>query len=261
MNNSKDNLALIQARMGSSRLPGKVLMDLMGKTVLERVIERVKCSKLVDEIVVVTTIEKQDLEIVKLCSTIGVRVYCGSEIDVLDRYYQAAKLLKPQNVLRITADCPLIDPHVIDKVLEMHLNLNNDYTSNTLEITYPDGLDVEVMRYDVLEETWKKAILASQREHVTQYIVKCPEFKKGSFINEFDYSAERWTLDTIEDYIFISRIYNELYEKNREFSWLKIIEFLKKNPDVMKINQNSSRNEGLFQSINHDYIMKDYVED
>src|SRR4030043_210487 len=150
-----DMLAIIQARTGSTRLHGKVLFDLEGKTVLEHVINRAKASKYITDVFVGTTIKKADLKIVKLCAELDVSVFCGSEDDVLDRYYQTARLVRPKHVVRITADCPVIDPMVVDKVIELHIKENADYTSNTFGETYPDGQDVEVFTFEALKELLK----------------------------------------------------------------------------------------------------------
>lgn len=250
------NLAVIQARMGSSRLPGKVLMEICGHPVLWHVIQRVKKSKLIDDIVVATTIEKQDLEIVKFCASNGARVFCGSEEDVLDRYYQAAKLFKPENVIRITADCPLHDPAVIDEVIKKHMNDNNDYTSNTIKLTYPDGLDCEIMKFSILRDAWQNAELLSEREHVTQYIIKNNNYKKGCLESKIDRSEYRWTLDMEEDYNFIKKIYINLWKKNNCFSSEDIYQLLEKFPEIKHLNKGITRNEGLMKSIENDKIMK-----
>jgi spore coat polysaccharide biosynthesis protein SpsF (cytidylyltransferase family) len=163
-------VAIIQARMGSTRLPDKVLLPLEGKTVLEHVVDRVKQSKLVKEVVVATTISRSDLKIVNFCSAKGIRVYCGSENDVLDRYFEAARLIGVEHVIRITADCPFMDHRIIDKVVKEHLLRKNDYTANIIEETFPDGEDIEVMTFKVLEKAWENARLLSEREHVTPYI-------------------------------------------------------------------------------------------
>lgn len=246
------NLAVIQARMGSSRLPNKVLKDLCGKPALWHVIHRVKKSKLIDEIVIATTIEKQDLKIVKFCADNGIRVFIGSEADVLDRYYQAARLFKPDNVVRITSDCPLHDSDIIDSVIEKHIKENNDYTSNTIQPTFPDGLDCEVMKYSALEKAWENAAMTSEREHVTQYLIKNDIFKKGCLLNSVNKESERWTLDTDADYEFIRSVYSELYYKNPEFSSADIYGLLEEKPEIRKINQGIIRNEGLLKSLNED---------
>lgn len=248
------NLVIIQARIGSSRLPGKVLMNLANKTVLEHVVERVRRANYVDEVIVATTIKEEDIAIVKLCSNKGIRVFCGSENDVLDRYYQVAKLIKPLNVVRITADCPLIDPDIIDLVIREHVSKENDYTSNILGIeTYPDGLDVEVIKFDVLKQTWKESYLLSHREHVTQYIIHNNSYKKSGVINSINYGNERWTLDTRDDYKLLENIYQGLYVKKQDFSFEDVLDYLKEHEELRKLNQGTLRNEGLRKSQINDF--------
>lgn len=247
-----ENLAIIQARLGSSRLPNKVLMKLGGRTILENVVERVRKSRLVDEVIVATTMNREDLPIVRLCSENGIRVFCGSENDVLDRYYQAAKLIKPANVIRITADCPLLDTAVLDLVIQRHMEENTDYVS--AGTTYPDGLDCEIMKYTVLEEAWRNAELASQREHVTQYIIHNDSYSKRTVDNDCDYGAERWTVDTAEDYMFVTKLYEGLGEGTTDFH--RIIRYLDQNPELRSLNSMYTRNEGLKKSLENDYIIK-----
>ncbi|GAI87236.1 unnamed protein product, partial [marine sediment metagenome] len=187
-------IAIIQARIGSTRLPRKVLMELEGKTVLEHVIERVKRSNLINDVVVATTILKDDLEIVKLCSNIGISVYCGSEENVLDRYYQTVRLFKAEHIVRITSDCPLMDPKIIDEAINLHLRKKADYTSNTIKETYPDGQDVEIFTFEALKKAWKNVNLASEKEHVTPYIRKNQSFKIVSLEYEKNLFHKRWTL-------------------------------------------------------------------
>ena len=162
-------LAIIQARCGSSRLPGKILKDLCGKTALERVIQRVQKCRYVDEIIVATTINKEDIKVVKLVSSLGIRVFAGSPDDVLDRYYQTAKLVKPEYIIRITADCPVFDYKILEQAVE-EMDEETDYMWAFSE-TFADGLDLEIMKSGVLEDAWRKARLASEREHVTLYII------------------------------------------------------------------------------------------
>ena len=165
-------LVMIQARCGSSRLPNKVLKPLAGEPALLRMIERVKQSKLIDEVMVITSINKENLPILKLCSENGIRVGVGSEDDVLDRYYQTARLLKPEYVIRLTADCPCFDAELLDMAIES-LDSDTDYLGMMSE-TFADGLDLEIIRYDALEEAWSKAKHSFEREHVTQYIIRRP---------------------------------------------------------------------------------------
>lgn len=247
------NLAIIQARMGSSRLFGKVLEELAGKTVLWHVIHRVAKSKLIDEIIVATSYKKADLQIVKYCAEQGIRIFIGSEDDVLDRYYQAAKLFQPDNVIRITADCPLHDAHVIDTVIEKHIREDNDYTSNTIKETFPDGLDCEVIKFSILEEAWKKARLSSEREHVTPFIINS-NYKKGCVVNSINRGKERWTLDTDKDYEFIKTVFDELYAENPEFNADEVYALLDAKPEIRKINSDIIRNEGLLKSIENDCV-------
>lgn len=249
------NLAVIQARMGSSRLPDKVLKDLAGKPVLWHVVNRVKKSKMIDEVVVATTYKKEDLSIVEFCATQGIRVYVGSEDDVLDRYYQAAKLFRPNNVVRVTADCPVIDANVIDVVIQEHIKSNSDYTSNTLEDTFPDGLDCEVFKFSVLEQACKYARLASEREHVTPYIRNNDQYKKCSVRDSTNHSKERWTLDTDRDYAFLIKVFGELYQDNPDFSTEDIYTLLDCYPDIRKINEGIIRNEGYLKSLENDAIV------
>lgn len=249
-------VAVIQARVGSTRLPAKVLLDLEGKTVLEHVIERVKKSRFAEEVVVATTILKEDLKIVNLCSSAGIRVFCGSADDVLDRYFQVARLLQAQNVIRITADCPLLDPNVIDKVVRLHLSKKADYTSNTLKETFPDGQDVEVFTYLALQKAWQRARLSSEREHVTAYIKNHPNlFRLVKLDCSEDFSQKRWTLDEKQDYEFIKLIYANLYRKNRVFGMSEVIEFLKRHPEYEAINCKIRRNEGYIRSLKKNKIL------
>ena len=246
-------IAIIQARMGSTRLPGKVLLNLEDKTVLEHVVNRVRFSKHVDDVVVATTISKDDLRIVELCANLGVSIYCGSEDDVLDRYYQAAKLFKADNIVRITSDCPVIDPKIVDGAIILHLKDNADYTSNTLKETYPDGQDVEIFTFASLRTAWKDAKLASEREHVTPYIRNHPDiFKHARLEYQKDLSQKRWTLDNAEDLEFLRLVYKYLYSKNSLFGMDDILALISEKPEIEKINQHIIRNEGYIKSLRED---------
>ncbi|MFH1847095.1 MAG: glycosyltransferase family protein [Candidatus Omnitrophota bacterium] len=249
----KTATAIIQARMGATRLPGKVLLKVLDKTILEYVIERVSKAESVDRIIVATTISRQDLDIVKLASTIGVSVFCGSESDVLDRYYQTARLFEAEHIIRITSDCPLIDPGIIDMVVNHYFETGAQYCSNVLKETFPDGLDVEVFDFKSLKRSWEKAELLSEREHVTSYIRKNPEvFKLKNVESTNDYSGKRWTLDCPEDYSFIKSVIENLYPVNPNFNFSDILNFLDNNADIEQYNKDIIRNEGYIKSLAND---------
>lgn len=251
-------LAMIQARCGSTRLPNKVLKDLCGKPQLQRVIERVQRSGKIDEVMVITSINKANLPILKLCTDIGVRTGIGSEDDVLDRYYQTAKLLRPDYVIRITGDCPCIDSQLIDEAI-CQMGEDIDYCANTLIPTFADGLDFEIIRFSALEKTWREAYHLFEREHVTQYIIRHPElFRQQNFASSFgDFSNHRWTVDEPEDFEVIEQIYKHFVcESHTEvFGYRDILSFLQEHPEIMKINRKYQRNEGLEKSIAEDKIV------
>ena len=222
-------LAMIQARCGSTRLPNKVLKDLCGKPALQRMIERVRRSKYIDEVIVVTSIEKNNLPILRMCSEIGIRVGVGSEDDVLDRFFQTAKLLRPEYVIRLTADCPCFDAELLDLALQQ-MKENVDYFSNTMDGEFADGLDFEIIKYSALERAWKESIHSFEREHVTQYIVRRPEmFVIGKLISPIGYFGNyRWTVDEPEDFDLVNRIYEHFVKEvgNESFGYKEIIGFL-----------------------------------
>lgn len=243
----------IQARTGSTRLPNKVLMKVMGKSILEYVIERAGKARGIEQVIVATSKKKEDSEIVSLCKNINIKVFCGFEDDVLGRFYQAAKEFDASHIVRITADCPFIDPGIIDVVIEKYFNSSADYCSNILKETFPDGEDVEVFSFNALASAWRNASLGSEREHVTPYIRKRPqEFKLANVENSINLSSKRWTLDQKEDFEFIKKVLEALYPGNPEFSMDDILKFLEQNPGLEKINSGIIRNEGYLKSINKD---------
>jgi len=231
-------VAVIQARMGSTRLPGKVLRDIGGQTMLARVVRRVQRATLLDEVVVATTTESVDDAIVIECEDLGVPVFRGDEEDVLDRFYWAARAYQAQIVVRITADCPLISPQIIDRVVGAFLDAEPDYASNcTLEHTYPRGLDTEVMTMAVLEHAWYEAAERYQRVHVTPYLYQNPGlFRLLSVTNDQDYSGYRWTVDTPEDLKFVCAVYNRLGSTG-DFSWMDVLALLAQEPALAEMNR------------------------
>jgi len=229
-------VAIIQARMGSSRLPGKVLKDIGGRTMLARVVRRARRSSLIDESVVATTIEPSDAPIVKECENLRVGIFQGSEMDVLDRYYHGAKAYDADAIVRITSDCPLIEPEVIDRVIQAFLDEAPDYASNSIERSYPRGLDVEVLTFDALAEAWKMAKAPYERVHVTPFIYQNPSrFRLLSVKGEIDCSHFRWTVDTQEDLDFVRAIYSRLGNIDT-FNWKDVLAILEKEPALAEIN-------------------------
>jgi glutamate-1-semialdehyde 2,1-aminomutase/spore coat polysaccharide biosynthesis protein SpsF len=236
--------------MGSTRLPNKAMLNLSGKPVLWHVVDRIKHSKLIDDIIIATTTNKQDDIIAKFARAENIKIFRGSESDVLDRYYRAARKYKAEIIVRITADCPLIDPQIIDKGIRFFLKGHYDYVCNTFVLTYPEGLDIEVISFKALQKAWQKAKLLSDREHVTTYIWNNREkFITGNVKNNKNLSAMRWTLDEKRDLQFIAEVYRKLYKNNRIFYMIDILKLLKKNPSLKNINMDIKRNEGYLKSL------------
>jgi len=243
MHGSLKKTAIIQARMGSTRLPGKVMKIIKGKTVLEHVVERVQAAKNIDDIVIATTVKSEDDVIVELSKKLSVKYFRGDENDVLSRYYYAARQNKSDVIIRITSDCPLIDPLILENMVDKFIELNQkdgiDYMSNTVERTYPRGLDAEIFTFKALKITFNEANKDYQREHVTPYIYQNPaKFKISVFRNDIDYSGYRLTLDTKEDLEVIKEIYNKLYNENILFYFAQILTLLKTHPEIEEINKN-----------------------
>ena len=253
-------VAIIQARVGSTRLPQKILKEIAGKPLLWHVIQRLKKATLITEIIVATTTKEEDKPIIKIASDASTKTFVGSEEDVLDRYYQAAKTYKADIVVRITADCPLIDPGEVDKLVKYFLYDNFDYVSNTCpdedagcRQTYPDGLDAEVFSFKALEHAWKDAKLLSEREHVTPYIRKHSEIFKVGYMGYIeDLSHMRWTIDYPEDLTFVREVYKLLYEQGNIFSMKDVLTLLSEHPELKNINSKIIRNEGYTKSLKQD---------
>ena len=208
-------IAIIQARMGSTRLPGKVLKDICGDTMLSRVVRRTQRATLLDNIVIATTEKADDQEIASECDKHGIQVFRGNEEDVLDRYLKAAKEYKAEAVVRITSDCPLIDPEVIDQVIRAFLGKKPDYASNFLERTYPQGLETEIMTFNALNLAWHEGKLPYQRIHVTPYIFENPTlFNLLSVKADGEFCNTRWTVDTPEDLEFVRAVYGHFGEND-----------------------------------------------
>jgi spore coat polysaccharide biosynthesis protein SpsF len=229
-------IAIIQARMGSSRLPGKVLLDLGGTTVLARVVNRLRRANLIDDIVVATTDRAPDDAIVAECLRLKVRSFRGSENDVLDRYYQAARTHAADVIVRITSDCPAIDSELVDETIDAFERQHGDYASNSMTRTYPRGLDAEVFTLAAIERAWREARQAYEREHVTPYFYEHPElFRLVSQQGHTDYSQYRWTLDTIQDLELLRALY-AAFGNQDNFSWREAIALCELKPELPELN-------------------------
>jgi spore coat polysaccharide biosynthesis protein SpsF len=241
-------VAIVQARMSSARLPGKVLLNLENKTVLWHVINRLKYSKMLDDIVIATSKDNSDNIIENWCKSNEVNCYRGSLNDVLNRYYGAAQMYKADTIVRITADCPLVDPEIVDEVIEGFLVGNFDLYG--LSGSFPDGLDCSVFTLKALKIANKNAKLNSEREHVCPYIENnLYLFKVGGLKKFKNLGHHRWTLDEQEDYELLSKIFSKLFSKNKIFYTHEVLEFLKLNPELTKINRKIVRNEGYLKSL------------
>jgi spore coat polysaccharide biosynthesis protein SpsF len=251
-------LAIVQARMGSSRLPGKVMLDIAGLPMLERVVERTKRASLLEGVVVATTNEAQDDAVANFCRERGYPVHRGSLHDVLDRFYQAARVFEAEAVVRITADCPVIDPGLIDGIVREFTLSSVDFAANRLpppwHRTYPIGLDIEVVTFSALERAWKQADQKSQREHVMPYFYEgipvdafdltrtslavSPRGFRVMLVNHVpDYGSKRWTVDTAEDLALMQRVYAR-FEGRDDFSWQDVLALFEREPELANINSN-----------------------
>ena len=243
---------IIQARMSSTRLPGKVLMKIENeKTVLEFVLNQCKESKLLDRIIVATTNKIDDQEIVKAVKKLGFDYFCGNESDVLDRYYKCAKKFKSKHIMRITSDCPLIDPTVIDKVIKKYQSGKFDYVSTSPPQTFPWGISVEIFSFKALKNVWKNAKIPSEREHVTPYFYKNPKkFKIFVVKNKIQLTNIRISVDRKNDLTLVRKIISKI--KIRPILLKSILKLSKSNPDLFKINKSNIPNEGYLNSLKLD---------
>ena len=255
--NSDNIVCIVQARMGSKRLPGKVLADISGTPMLGHVIRQVQYASTIEGVVVATSDNTLDDPIANYCATIGVECFRGNELDVLDRYYQAAKLYNADPIVRITGDCPLIDPSVIDTVVKIFLESECDYATNTLRYTYPDGLDTEVFSFEALACAWKEAIKQSEREHVTPYMRTSDRFSVCNVENRVDLSSRnlRWTVDEESDLDFVKSVYDNLTDC-LPILMNDVLGLLDKKPDLVNSNSGAIMNEGYYKSLYSQAIAK-----
>lgn len=249
-------LALIQARMGSTRLPGKVMKKINGRTMIEILLHRISKANLINDIVIATSIQSENNDLAEHLESLGYSVYRGSENDVLDRFYQAANLHQADYVIRITADCPLVDPILIDSVIEYTIKKQVDYGSNILIESFPDGQDIEVFSINSLKTAWENAILPSDREHVTPYIKKKSNFFNESlftsinYVNEKNFGHIRMTVDEINDFQAIEILVTKLGINQ---TWQKYADYIVSNISEFN-NQVIKRNEGYLKSLINDKL-------
>jgi spore coat polysaccharide biosynthesis protein SpsF len=246
-------IVLIQARMGSTRFPGKVLKPLLGRPMLGHLVERVRYARGLHDVVVATSDRSEDGVIRRFCHNEGIHVFAGSEPDVLDRFYQAAVAFGADPVLRVTGDCPLIDPELIERLLELYAGGAYDHVSVATGAgalfldggRYPNGLDAECFSFAALQQAWSQATENSDREHVTPYIWRVPDrFRCHMIRSPIDYSHLRWTVDYEDDYLMVKRIYEALYRPERPFLYREIVEHLNRNPELSAANQAHIGQEG-----------------
>ena len=236
-------VAIVQARMGSTRFPNKVMQPICGTPMIGLLFERLSKSKHLDQIVLATTEDPRNIPLIQYIQEQGYVVHQGSENDVLDRYYHAAKNAGADVVVRITGDCPLIDPDLVDTVIDSFISSGVDYASNTLPPTYPDGLDTEVFYFKVLELAWNQAKSPYDREHVTPFIRESDQFTRHNLVNGTDESGERWTVDELEDFAVVKRVFEHFHPRN-DFSWLEVLSLRNLHPEWFMANQHIIRNEG-----------------
>ncbi len=245
-------IAVLQARLGSTRLPGKTLADVAGKPMLERVVERIRACPAVAGVVIATTVEKRDDPLAELALQWGIPVFRGSESDVLDRFYQTARRFGIRHILRVTPDCPLIDPSVVGEVLEAYRSGHYDYVSNTQGRRYPDGLDAEVFSFRALETAWKEARLPSEREHVTAYIRNSGLFRIGNLDAPHDFSGMVWSVDRPEDLEFVRTVYARLEKSGTLFGWEQVLQLVRSEPSLFRRSNGAIVNEGYYRSLTQD---------
>lgn len=248
-------VAILQARCNSSRLPNKILKPILGKPMIQWQIERLEQCTNIDKLIIATSVEDSDLPLVQLGIKLDVSVHRGSLNNVLERFYQVAIQTEPDLIVRLTGDCPLIDPSIVDKVIDFMKEGDFDYVSNSIEPSYPDGLDVEVFSFDTLKELYENANLSSEKEHVTLFVANNKDkFKIGVYKNSIDLSHHRWTVDEPNDFKLVTAIFEGLVDLKNEFGMSDILNFLESEPNLNDLNSDIQRNEGLLKSLDKDSL-------
>ena len=236
-------VAIVQARMGSTRLPNKVMKPIGGVPMIEILLARLACAKEINEIMVATSVDPRNQPLADHVAALGYKCYCGSENDVLDRYLQAAKSANADVVVRITGDCPLVDPALVDEVIRQFKVSKVDYSSNAAPPTFPDGLDIEVFTFAALEKAAQETSNPFDHEHVTPYLRESGRFKQACMQHSEDLSGLRWTVDEPADYDVVSRVFAH-FSPDIHFSWQQVLQLQRSQPEIFTLNQNLIRNEG-----------------
>jgi spore coat polysaccharide biosynthesis protein SpsF len=235
-------VAIVQARLGSTRFPKKMFAEIENKTLIDHVFLRLENSKEIDQVVLATTENELDDELCDWAQTNGIDYFRGSETNVLERYYFAALKFKADIIVRITGDDPLKDVNVIDQVICVLKTNDLDFSYNNFPPSFPEGMDCEVFTMDSLKIAFENAVSDFEQEHVTQYMYKnLDKFKHSNYSNELDYSNLRWTIDTIEDLEMVQSIYSHLYRRNPLFGWQEVIQLLTEFPEISSINNKVNR--------------------
>lgn len=254
-------VAILQARTSSSRLPNKVLRPLLGVPMMQRQIERILRSQSLDKLIVATSTDQTDDAIASLCKSLSVECYRGSLTDVLDRLYNAsvaAGAVSPtDHIVRLTADCPLFDASVLDRLVQLHAKGDFDYSSNAHVPSFPDGLDCEIMKFETLKAAWTDARAATDREHATHFIYTHPDrFRLGLLKSTDDLSNLRWTVDEKDDFAFVEAVYEELFDSKNDFGMNDVLDLLRRRPELEELGSTARRNEGLEKSLKSDQTIK-----
>lgn len=254
--NKKKITVIIEARTGSSRLPNKVIAKIEDKPMIFYVINRVKKVKSVEQIVLATTQEKNDQVLLEIAKENGIIGFAGDSVDILNRDYECALKVNADPIIRITGDCPLLDPNIVEEMLQFFLKNNYDYISNRIIPTYPDGLDTEIYTLETLQKTALNAKWSSERELVTTYITKNPKnFKIFNYENKTDLSNLRWAVDQEEDLRFVREVYSKMKPKT-DFSMNEMLKLISKNPSLLEINNGIMRNEGHLKIYKNDHLVR-----
>jgi len=239
----KNIVAIVQARMGSTRFPNKVMQLIDEVPLIEILLHRLSKSQQINKIILATSKDPRNQPLIDHVKTLGYSVYQGSENDVLDRYYQAAREAQATEIVRITGDCPLISPDLVDQLIKLFHSEKADYASNTNPPTYPDGLDISVCTFKALEAAWSQADTDFDREHVMPFIINSDEFHIVNLYNSKDFSKERWTIDEPEDLNVIKCIFG-YFAPRIDFSWQEVMQLRNSHPEIFMENQHLVRNEG-----------------